>query len=302
ELAAVARAEQLDEQRERLEHIVAHEFGRRSNLAERLVQTLKASAYSPRARDTLERIERLGKLSAGVTLVTPAGVDPVPWAAALHLASPRAAGAFYVSDATLTALQGPSFWQDPETSPLVQADGGTLVLLDGAALPVEVQEYIAMAVARRASPSAQSSVLPPGLILTLRAPLPELVAEGRLSRTLARWIADAELNLPTLQERPEDIRALVLDGLARAGLRERGEPLGVDAHALHVLLDHTWPGNELELDALLTRAAHLTAATRVSISDLLGAGFSAVDEDSPLRPAAASASRERRPLRRAPRS
>ncbi|HEY6559220.1 MAG TPA: hypothetical protein VI072_18175 [Polyangiaceae bacterium] len=300
ELAARARVDELEEQRERLEHVVAHEFGRRSNDAERLGRPLQTSAYSPRARDALDRLERLGKSTAGVTLVTPLGVDPVPWAALLHRAGARSSGPVYVADATLTAEQELRYWEDPRSSPLVQADGGTLVLLDGAALPVEVQDYIAMAVARRASPSAQSSVLPPALILTSRAPLQELVEARRLSRALARWIGDAELVLPTLQERPEDIRPLILDALARAGLRERGEPLGIEPHALHVLLDHTWPGNELELQAVLARGASLASGPRVSLADLLAAGFGVAEDAAPT--AVAAGPRERRPLRRAPRS
>jgi hypothetical protein len=300
EVAALARVEELDEQRARLEHVVAHEFGRRSNDAERLARPLYACAYSPRARDTLDRLERLGKSASGLTLVTPPGVDPVPWAAALHLAGARKSGPVYIADATLRAEQEVRHWEDPQSSPLVHADGGTLVLLDGAALPLEIQEYIAMAVARRTTPSTQSSVLPPALVLVTRAPLQELVEAGRLSRALARWTSDAELALPTLQDRPEDIRPLILDGLARAGLRERGEPLGIEPHALHLLLDHTWPGNELELQTLVARAATLASGPRVSLADLLATGFAGL-EDAPARVAPAAGARERRPLRRAPR-
>ncbi len=61
--------------------------------------------------------------------------------------------------------------------------------------------------------------------------------------------------LPTLVERPEDLRALSLEALARAGLEKDGRPLGLDTSALRLLSDHDWPGNDRELEDVLSRAA-----------------------------------------------
>jgi hypothetical protein len=301
ELLAVRRADELDDERQRLEHIVHHELGRRTSHAERLARRLRQTTYSPRARTALERIEHLGKIDAPVTLVTPLGVDAVPWAAALHLASPRRGGPLFVVDATSSYEHQKETWERPDVSPLVQADGGTLVIVDAPALPTDVQEHIVLALSRRSGHTLRSSILPPRLVISANEPLSQLEASGRILRALSRWLGDAELALPGLQERAEDLRALVLDVVARVGLKRNGVPLGIEPHALYLLVEHRWPGNELELEDVLTRAAAFSAGPAVSAEDLSRAGFrpeaEPADSMTPL-PLPA----HRRAARRAPRA
>ena len=87
--------------------------------------------------------------------------------------------------------------------------------------------------------------------------------------------------IPPLAERAEDLRALVLDRLSRAGLRLRDEPLGIDAAALRLLSEHTWPGNEAELDDVLLRAAEVASGAAVTAADLAAIGFRPIFEAAP---------------------
>ena len=272
ELSAIARADALDDERQRLEYILLHESGRNRVHAERAARGVRSSAYGPAARLCLDQLERLGRLTCPITLLAPPGVDATGWAALAHLASPRAAGALVVVDGGSGIEHVLERWEDPHASPLVLADGGTLLVTGIASLPVAIQDLIARHLSRAAGPTQRSSVLPPGLIVTTRVPAATLVEDGRLSPALARWLGDACVELPTLAERPEDLRALVLDELSRLG-RPDGQPLGIEDLALRALIEHPWPGNDLELKSLLVRAAALADGPTVTLARLMESGF-----------------------------
>ena len=304
ELKAVARADRVDDECKRLEHIIFAESGRHVELAERLARTVRTTAYSPAAQQTLQRLERLGKQGAPISLLAPPGVEAIAWAAYAHLQSPRSGGPFVVVDGTNPGEQSSEVWLDSERSPLVLADGGTLAIQDVAVLPLDIQDLIAQSFSRRASSPLVSSVAKPGLFVTLRVPLERLLSESRLSRDLSRWLGASEVPLPTLAERAEDLQALALETLSRVGLSLRGEPLGLEPAALRLLSEHDWPGNELEFRARLLSAARRAPGTVVRAEDLSATGFAPAVTGSADRtplPAPPLAARRPRP-RRAPRS
>jgi hypothetical protein len=274
ELAAIARADQLDDERQRLEHIILRESGRHEQAAERAARRLRSSCYSPAARLASEQLERLGRLNVPVALLTPPGVDALGWIALAHLASPRNSGPLLVVDSTSGAEHDADRWQDPDRSPLKLADGGTLAILDLPALPISLQDHISRTFSRLTSTPARSSILSAGLIATLNAAPAELVTQGRLSQNLMRWFGDNAIAIPPLRERPEDLRALMLDGLARAGLSTKGVPIGVDPGALRLLMEHAWPGNDAELAGVLLRVAQVARGPAVTPADLTAIGFS----------------------------
>ena len=303
ELKAVLRADQVDDECKRLEHIIFAAAGRHVELAERLARTVRTTAYSPAARQALQRLERLGKQGAPISLIAPPGVEAIAWAAHAHLESPRSGGPFVVVDGTNPGEQASAIWLDPERSPLVLADGGTLAILDVAVLPLDVQDLIAQSFSRRAHAPQVSSVAKPGLFVTLRFPLARLLEENRLSRDLSRWLGASEVTLPTLAERSEDLQALALETLSRVGLSLRGEPLGLEPAAMRLLTEHDWPGNELEFRARLLSAARRAKGSVVRAEDLVATGFApAAETAGELTPGPAPVARERRPLRRAPRA
>ena len=115
------------------------------------------AAYSPAARRVNEDLERVGEIGVPVTLLTPPGVDPVPYAALVHGAAKLRPGAFLVVDAADARDRLLSTWSDPESSPLRLADGGTLCILAVGALPVESQAFLAAALAERRAPQPSKS-------------------------------------------------------------------------------------------------------------------------------------------------
>jgi len=270
ELGATAQLGALETERDRLARAVTGGAGRHRAVAERYAERARGTAYAPASRLALEALERLGRGGQGLALVTPPGVEPTAWAAHAHLAGERAGGPFVVADATHPAERTLERWNDPEHAPSRLAIGGTLVVLDADALPLPIQEHLARTLGQREG--GESALPAPRLVVSLHAAPEALVRLGKLSPALARLL-EAEVALPGLADRAEDFRALVVAGLARASLRLGREPLGIDPGALHLLLEHTWPGNELELDAVLLRAARVAGGIRVTVDELRQAGF-----------------------------
>jgi transcriptional regulator of acetoin/glycerol metabolism len=295
ERAAAIRLDALEGDRERLTSALTGGGARHRVNAERLAARVRGAAYAPASRLTLDALERSGQTGAGLALVTPPGVDAVGWAAHAHLASVRGFGPFVVVDATQPGERTPERWNDPDHSPSRLVDGGTLVVLDVDAMPLEVQELVLATLNARTR--TEDSALPPaGLIVTTHASPATLTTLGTIAPALRRLL-EREIALPALAERGEDLRALVLDGLARVSLRVGREPLGVDASALRLLVDHTWPGNELELEGVLLRAARVARGALVTPDDLGMAGFDSRPPPRPEPTPAAPVTRRRAPRR-----
>ncbi|HEY6080381.1 MAG TPA: hypothetical protein VIW29_16315 [Polyangiaceae bacterium] len=288
ELTAQQRATSLEHECERLSRAVGAQATRHRVPAERLARRVRTTAFSPNARLCLDSLERLARTDAALALLAPPGVDVQGFAAHAHLASQRADGPFVALDGTELDARTLAIWQDPQQSPLVAADGGTLLIAGASALPLPVQELLAHFLLGRERSDTPSGVVPAGLVLGLPSSASALASAGRLHDGLARLLEGRELKLPSLAERAEDLRALVLEALSRFGLSTSGEPLGIEPAALGLLTEHDFPGNELELFGLLARTAATARSARITADDLLSAGLGS-EPRPPLSGAAAAA-------------
>lgn len=259
ELEAEGSMRQAEDRVSELEALLERQARRQRALSEMIARPARIASYSPAARTTTLRAERLGESTRGIAIVAPPGVDPLPWAAMVHLASARADGTLLVVDATLPADQPIDRWRNPESSPFEAARGGTLVIIDPQALPEETQRYVGT--------QLEDDM---GLIAVLPVFANALDA---VDDHLAERIT-ATLELPTLAERAEDLRALALHKLSRIGARIRGRPYGLSLLGQELLNEHAWPGNEDELDAVLLRAALVTGDDDVvqhtTLQDVIG--------------------------------
>ncbi|MFT3771973.1 MAG: hypothetical protein QM820_41735 [Minicystis sp.] len=262
EIEARAEVDRLAGEAHKLTSARDRDAGRLLALSRMLERPARIAAYSPAARTTVEQLERLGEAGRPITLLSAPGVDAVAWAALAHLASPRRTGPLAIVDGTSPAEHDLERWRDPESSPLVAAAGGSLVLIDGHALPTDVQGYIAAALPEDV-----------GIAVSVPATVDALVASGRLSERLADRLGDRAVALPTLAARAEDLRALALEHLARIGVRLGSKPLGLAPKALALLLEHTWPGNDAEMYATLLKAALVTEGEIIGPKELSMSGF-----------------------------
>ncbi|MEO7110884.1 MAG: hypothetical protein ABI183_10635 [Polyangiaceae bacterium] len=256
QVEATALVEASLQKQEQLEHLLALEGERHRLATARLARPAAIGVYSAAARLSLEALEKKAQSSAPIVVLSPAGVDPIALIARAHLSGPRAAEPFVVVDGTSTREHDLEKWRDKTASPLVLADRGLLLLIDGAALPRDVQQMIGVALAERRSPSGGASSLDVQIAITTAREALLGEESNVLDALLASRFGAAlksPIRLPRLDERAEDLHMLVTDLMAREGLRARGDAVGIDDKAFMKLVDYPFPGGDAELVAIVRR-------------------------------------------------
>lgn len=303
ELEATRAADRWQAAHRELLASVANSEHRNQLFARHLARPALSTAYSLRARQALAAVEAWPRAPQPLVLLCPTGVDPKPWAAAAHLANRGGAGPLLLIDGGYARGDASIDWSSAAVSPFSVAWGGTLFIQEAHLLNEQAQlsltAWLTKPETELPSPSGDGHVPPCRVILSFgyakeRAPIPPEVLPA-----LTTLLPRTPVTLPELHERPEDLRALVLDVLSRTTGRQSGEPLGIDRQALQCILDHEWPGNEDELRDALHRAGAVCAGTQIRVSDLRACGFSwATVEDAPAATRSGAESPDAPPPRR----
>jgi hypothetical protein len=248
------------------ESVIQSQETRHKQFAETLARPLLAHAYSPAVRLALLELGRRAKPGESILLATPSGVDALTWAAAAHGHGQRPGGPFLVVDAaaevaTQSLKEGAGY-------PWHLAWGGTVFIRDVYLLPTDALADLLQLLTE--TPTAPREIALPLIIGSITHPLPETPAltPGSL---LGAIFKTEPMRLPSLAERAEDLRSLILDVLSR---RRRGsDAVGVERRALQLLMDHDWPGNERELVDVIERALPHCSSALLSVEALCAARF-----------------------------
>ena len=228
----------------------------------RLARPATVGIYSRIASHAHHELEDAAAANDSICILAASGVDPVPPVARAHLNGPRADKPLVIVEGTSSREHDPARWKDPEASPLALCNGGVLFLVDGASLPLDVQMIIGVALAERKLPWMNGEmpdvrdILDTVLVLSSTRAPNVLLASGELDSTLASRFGAGTRNavvLPRIADRPEDLRAVVADKLAREGLRTRGRPVGIDDAAFAILIEHPFSGDDVELGWMVQR-------------------------------------------------
>jgi transcriptional regulator of acetoin/glycerol metabolism len=271
-----AEIDKAEDANARLQHALALDVGRNALAATRLARPATVGIYSAASRMAYEALERRVQQDAPAVLVARAGTDPVPFVARAHLSGPRKDGPFVVVDATSSREHDVERWTDERTSPLALADRGLLFLVDGAALPRDVQIIVARAVAERRPPWERATPLDIVLALSATEPVDVLVEANRLTPELAgRFESSEPIVLPGLRDRAEDLRSIVADRLAREGLRVHGRPTGIDMAAFSLLMEYDFEAEDAELAAIVTKLVARAQNDVVRAADVRALGLAA---------------------------
>ena len=170
-----------------------------------------------------------------------------------------------------------------------QADGGTLFLDEIGNLPVSLQPRLLRALQERA-------VLPVGasevqrfdarLVCATNLPLETSIAQGTFRLDLFHRIAEFQVRVPPLRERPEDTRHFASRFLVEACIELSKQISELSDAAVQAIVHHSWPGNLRELRNVIRRAVLVADGTRIDSDDL---GLDApttvdrtADDDRPL--------------------
>jgi hypothetical protein len=263
--------EQLDDQLAATKHTSSLDGSRNMLASARLARPATVGIYSAASRMPYDALERRVQNDAPVVIVARAGIDPVPYLARAHLSGPRKERPLVIVDGTSSREHDLERWKDPTSSPIALADRGLLVLVDGAALPRDIQVLVARALNERRPPWERAMPLDIAAALTATRNLEELALAGLLAPELYARFEDAAakpIELAGLRDRPEDLFSIVADRLAREGLRVRGKPIGIDAAAFARLVEHPFEGEDAELTAIVTRLVARTRGDVVRVAEM----------------------------------
>jgi DNA-binding NtrC family response regulator len=241
-------------------------------------------AYSAPQRAVLAQLKAVAKQpQQHVLCVAEAGVSVEPLARFVHAQAQQVGAPFVVVDCaavravhTAAALFGGVGPLGPEVGALRVAAAGSLVLLDVAALPLEVQQKLALALQSRTAQlegGEESYAVQARLIASVREDVFILARQGRFAAELADQLAPGTCRIPPLRECGEDVESLALLAIDRACRRRGRGPLGIETDALAELRSHDFPGNHLELERIIDGAVTDARGIRLSRADLgLGGG------------------------------
>ena len=157
------------------------------------------------------------------------------------------------------------------TSRLLSADGGTVFLDQVGELSPSAQARLLRVVEHREILRVGAGSAQPvdvRWISASSANLGALTREGRFRADLYYRLNAAEISLPPLRERPEDIGDLADGFLVVCAARLGERPRRLSPAALDLLLAHDWPGNVRELKNVVESSVIRAEAGEVRVQDL----------------------------------
>jgi len=256
---------------------------------QRLAHTLQDS-FQPRRligqcaamRAVTDMALSIARRPINTLLLGPTGAGKEVVAKLIHYSSPRREGPFIAVNCTAIpeALfesemfgieRGVATGVSARKGLVEEADGGTLFLDELADMPLPHQAKLLRVLEGREVVRVGSSRAIPvdiKVVAATNADLAQAVREGRFREDLYYRINVAEVHLPPLCERGDDILLLAQHFLERH-CAQMGRPrLTISFGARDLLRRYAWPGNVRELNNEMERAAALTIGDRVEVGDL----------------------------------
>lgn len=227
----------------------------------RLEQLIGTSPGIDRVR---RQIQAASQAKCPVLVVGPPGSGRRFVAQAIHYQSPEGSRSCCITlacqvlgaEAVLSTLTASLRYQpQPGELPV-----GTVVLLDGESLPVDVQRQIAEWLS--------AGVCPWRLVVTSAKPLLALADEAQADRRFAALVSTMVIELPPLANRPEDIPLLAQFFLEEINRESEKQLAGFSPEALDWLTVYTWPGNVAELRMVVTEAHRAASGPVITPEDL----------------------------------
>jgi DNA-binding NtrC family response regulator len=235
-----------------------------------------------KSRKILEVYKLIGMFAASdvpVLITGESGTGKELVARALHQFGPNPDGPFIVVDCSSlpsSLLEAELFGHEKgaftgaETARAGRfelANGGTIFLDEAGNIPVEIQPKLLRVLQERTVQrlgSAKSVAWNARIVSASNVNLWDLAKSGRYREDLLYRLAGAEINLPPLRERLEDLEDLAGHFLAESGR----ENLRLSASAMERLKSYAWPGNVRELKHALDRAVALARGSVIEADHL----------------------------------
>src|ERR1700683_4873367 len=231
---------------------------------------------SPRTRQVLHLIQKLGKCRWPALLLGETGTGKEVVARAIHSVSPQ--GPFVTIDCS--SLVGPLMESElfghvkgaytgaatAKTGLIEAANGGTAFFDEIGELPLDLQAKLLRVLQEKefrplGSVSTRRSDF--RIIAASNRDLAKEVEKGTFRRDLYFRLNVINLRLAPLRERREDIPALINHFLSRVGGN-----YSVTAEAMEILLTYDWPGNVRELENCIQHMVAINSGPLLHLADL----------------------------------
>jgi transcriptional regulator with GAF, ATPase, and Fis domain/Tfp pilus assembly protein PilF len=238
---------------------------------------------TPRMLDLFRLLDRITDTTLPVVIQGESGTGKELVARAIHTNGPRRDGPFVsencaaipetLLESTLFGyVRGAFTGAERDTRGLFEvASGGTLFLDEVAEMSPGMQGKLLRVLQQgelRRVGSESTRKVDVRILTATNRDLARMVEEGKFRRDLYFRLNVAQISLPPLRERRDDIPLMVdhfLAKLAKAAGRPAPKPL--EPAALARLVAHRWPGNVRELENEITRADALSGE-RIGVADL----------------------------------
>jgi Nif-specific regulatory protein len=272
-----------------LEQLVAEQTGHLQARNAVLAQALNTNTAryglignSPPLLQALSELERVSQTNATVLLLGESGTGKELFARAVHLASGRRDQPFIKVNCSAipdTLFESELFGYErgaftgasaARAGWFEQANGGSIFLDEIGELPLAMQSKLLRTLQEgtlvRLGGKRETRVNV-RLVAATNRDLAREVESGRFRQDLYYRLNVIPIRLPSLRERVEDIRALVLHFVSRANQAHQRN-VYLSTEALKRLEEHDWPGNIRELGNLIERLVLLADHTQITAREL----------------------------------
>ncbi len=242
----------------------------------------KMIGESPGMQELQRQIDKLAAADIPVLVLGETGSGKELVALAIHAGSNRNKGPFVAENCSAIPQElmeseffghkkGAFTGADEERAGILElASGGTLFLDEIGDMPLNMQAKLLRALQdktfRRVG-GRETIPVDVRLLAATHHDLQAMMKEKSFRQDLYFRIAAAEVRVPPLRDRGQDIALLTQEFLARLNRQHRRQ-IGISETTLQSLLGYAWPGNVRELEHVISRAFILTEGEDLQISDL----------------------------------
>ncbi len=248
-----------------------------SSLKTQVEESYSFSSIIGKSRKMLnifELIKKVAKAKVNVLIEGESGTGKELVSRAIHFNSQRKDGPFIAINCSAipdNLLESELFGHtkgaftgatDFQKGVFEQADGGTLLLDEIADMPYNLQSKLLRVIENwEIKPLGSDKIkkIDVRLISATNQNLKEMISKKRFREDLYFRISTVSINLPSLNERKEDIPVLVNHFLTKHS-EKLERKLTIDAGGMEALIKNDWKGNVRELENVLERAA-ISSAT-----------------------------------------
>ncbi|MCX7974351.1 MAG: sigma-54 dependent transcriptional regulator [Candidatus Aminicenantes bacterium] len=238
---------------------------------------------NPKMLEIFSLIERFAKHEVTVLITGETGTGKELVAKALHKLSPRKDKPLLIVDcASLpeTLFESEVFGYErgaftgadrPKPGLLKEADGGTVFFDEISEIPSSAQAKLLRFLSEgtfKPLGSNKSIKVDLRVICATNRNLKDEVRKGKFREDLFHRINVAEINLPPLRKRKEDIPLLCLYFLDVYTQKYKKTVRGISNRAKTLLSEYDWPGNIRELEKVIERAVMLTTEDFIDLQHL----------------------------------